>query len=460
MSDRDNDSSGKDEKNKPAESHDQADWKDRMTSPKWIAGLAVPVVLVAGLGWFITSWFGGDDEQPQQPPVTVTADQAQQLAWQNTLQSVGTITARQGVEITSELAGKVENIYFEPGQTIAAGEPLIKLDTSREEADLAALKAQLLQAQNESARARRLVSRNAVSQEEAEQRSAEVKRLKAEAARAQATLDLKNIQAPFSGTLGIRLVDLGEYVQPGTTIVSLQQLDDLFINFSIPESDIAELATGQQVLASVAAYPDKQFTGQITTINPAIAAASRSVMVQATFANDNRQLRPGMFAELRIELDDDKDIIAIPESAVSRNAYGTSVYVVTTAKNAENQKDNQSSSDDNSDQDTQSRDKQDQDKQLVAEQRFIELGERRGQQIAVTDGLEAGERIVTGGLVNLNNGAPIKISDENTLADLPDNPGTPGLEKSQPDNQTDSAKGQSETTQASHVAKSDNQDNG
>ncbi|WP_299869891.1 efflux RND transporter periplasmic adaptor subunit [uncultured Roseobacter sp.] len=350
----------------------------------------------AGYAWVfhsdqITAYFeGGGESQGGGPPiVSVTVTDAETQNWPRQLETVGTVYAAQGIEVTSQVTGVVQTIAFYGGQKVSAGDVLITLDADRERADLLAADARLLAAEREAARAAELLDRAVIAQEAADDAIASAAVLRAEVAAAQAIIDLKTIRAPFDGTLGIKYVDLGEYVQPGEELVSLQNLAKVNVIFSVPEKAIGSIAIGQSVTASFAAYPEQTFMGEIVTLNPLVSTTSRGLTVEAQFDNQTGAVLPGMFVSLNVSLGDDREVLLIPERAVSYNAYGASVYM--TEETADG---------------------------LVATRRFVELGERRATKIEVTDGLSAGTRIVTGGQINLSDGSLIEISDSDPVAGL------------------------------------------
>jgi len=334
---------------------------------------------------------GGSDNQDcgGPPVVTVTVADAETQFWPRQLQTVGTVYAAQGIEVTSQVPGVLQSIAFDGGHDVSCGDVLITLDADRERAELTAAEARLFEAEREAARAAELLERSVIAQEAADEAIASAGVVRAEVAAAQAIIDLKTIQASFDGTPRIQYVDLGEYVQPGDELVSLQNLSKINVVFSVPEKDIASVFVGQGVTAAFAAFPEQKFTGEVVTLNPLVSPTSRGLTVEAEFDNPTRSILPGMFASLNVRLGDDRQLLRIPERAVSYNAYGASVFIT-----------------------------EELDGSLVATRRFIELGERRGTKIEVTDGLSAGTRIVTGGQINLSDGSPIEISDSDPVARL------------------------------------------
>ena len=297
--------------------------------------------------------------------------------------TVGTITPVQGTELTAESAGKVETILFRSGQRVEKGQLLVELDASSELAELKSLLPQLRQAKSDQERAKELIDDGAISEEAFEEAFAEVDRLQAAIEQRQAIIDRKRIRAPFSGELGIRMVNLGQYVSPGTAVVSLQKISPIYVDFDVPEQVAAEVAERQIVRASVTAYPERTWKGEITAITPLIESPSRSIQVRAELPNDDQQLQPGMFADVVVELPESRRVVTVPQTAVALNAYGTSLFVV----------------------------KED-GEQLTVRRKFVETGDRRGLDIEIAEGVKAGERVVTAGQLKISDGDPVTISEE------------------------------------------------
>jgi membrane fusion protein (multidrug efflux system) len=355
----------------------------------------------------------------------------------------------QGIEVTSEVPGTVSRIGFEPGQHVERGALLIELDSSTERAQLRSIEAQLAQARTEAARTQRLLTRGAISEQDVEQASTAAASLRAQGAQQRAVIDKKRIDAPFTGELGIRRVDMGEYVQPGQPIVSLQQLQPMYVNFRIPEQQHGKVAKGQSVTISVEAFPGASFSGEVTAIDPMVDMSTRSFNVQATVPNDERKLQPGMFAAVTLDLPDEREVVVVPATAISFNAFGESVFLVRDAAEyrRERQRDarrgagrgslgqgDESGSDGpdlgaqdaNRPRATQADgDGESAPPQLVVQRVFVETGERRGLMIAIQSGVSAGDRVVTAGQMKLQEGRPVAISDSEALAGAVPVPTTP-----------------------------------
>ncbi|HNQ74809.1 MAG TPA: efflux RND transporter periplasmic adaptor subunit [Verrucomicrobiota bacterium] len=326
----------------------------------------------------------GKSYQPPAEVVSTAVVKADQ--WRETLSAIGSIAAVQGTHLAAEVPGTVAEIHFTSGAVVAAGTVLLRLDTSMEAAQLRALEAQVAWAQTNLARYRNLRSDQTVSPAEFDQAETDLKQKQANADALRATLDKKVIRAPFAGRLGIRQVNLGEYVDAGKPLVSLQSLAPVYADFSLPQQELARLATGLPVRVTTDTYPDQEFAGTLTAINPDLDVATRSVRLQATCANEKELLRPGMFARVQVLLPDTRQALVIPVTAVLSAPFGDSVYVVESATNHSGG--------------------------LVVRQQFVRLGEAQGDFVTVLNGLQAGERVVTSGVFKLRHGMAVEESRE------------------------------------------------
>ncbi len=318
------------------------------------------------------------------PAETVSATTVHEEKWQGKLTAIGTIAAVQGVNVTAEIPGLVREITFDSGAVVKAGEVLVRLDTSSEEAQLRAMEAQLELARLNVERERKLRSENMVSQAELDTAEATVKQCQANADAIRTTIDKKTIRAPFAGRLGIRQINLGQYLEAGRAVVSLQSLTPVYVDFSLPQQDLAVLRTGMRVRLGLDAYPDRAFEGALSAINPDVDQSTRAVGLQATFDNADQLLRPGMFARVSVLLPEETNVLVIPITAVLSAPYGDSVYVIepdtTNPKNKSG---------------------------LKVRQQIVRTGEERGDFVAVEAGVKAGERIVSAGVFKLRNDMPV-----------------------------------------------------
>jgi len=326
------------------------------------------------------------------PPETISSAVAHEEKWQDTLTAVGSVNAAQGVTVSPEVAGTVTEIDFESGAVVAQGDLLVKLDTSSEVAQLNAAQAQVELAKLNADRTQKLHADNTVSQSELDTALATLKQNQANADAIRATIDKKTIRAPFAGRLGIRLVNLGEQLDAGKSIVSLQALTPVFADFSLPQQNLSLLSTGQAVQVTCDAYPGKTFDGTLTAINPDLDATTRSVTLQATLANTNQLLRPGMFVRVAVILPQAQPVLAVPATAVLSAPFGDSVYVIEDSTNAAGG--------------------------LFVRQQFIRTGQAHGDFVSVLNGLKAasagraGDRVVSAGLFKLRNGAPVTVNND------------------------------------------------
>lgn len=337
------------------------------------------------------------------PPVSVAATAAREQLWQSRLPAVGSLKAFQGVNLSLETAGTVKTLLFESGQRIRVGQPLLQLDSDVESALLGTAMADLGLAQVEYGRGSQLIDSQAISKGEFDRLAAQLLRSKAVVAQLKGSLAKKTILAPFSGTIGIRQVDIGDYLPSGTVIATLQDLSSLYADFYVAEQAFPKLGIGQQVLVSVAAYPNQTFPGAISAINPKVEDSTRNVQVRATLANPDGKLLPGMFTSLQILLPNPRTEVVVPETAVTYTLYGTSVYVAVpkTAEDGQPQK------------------TPDGQPVWLAERRFIEAGERREGLVVIAKGVKAGEQVVTAGQLKLSQGALITVSPDKTLTGEP-----------------------------------------
>lgn len=365
---------------------------------RFILMLLAFIIVVAALG----AWkFWSIKQQiafftAPKPPIQISASTAESLDWQSRLPAIGSLTARYGVELTAEISGTVEKVLFESGQRVEAGQPLLTMHDEVERASLATAEAQVELARLDFTRQQNLLQRQSISQAQFDQASSTLRQAQARASELRAILQKKTISAPFAGRMGIVQVDPGDYLSPGTLIATLQDLSSLYVDFSLAEQHYPQLAPGQEVALQVAAFPEQNFSGEITAINPRVEATSRTLLVRASVSNPEEQLLPGMFAELNVLLPDIRPRVVVPETAITFSLYGHSVYVVIPAED-----DNQANDND--------------EQALQVKRRFVTTGERRGGQVVVLEGLEDGEQVVSAGQLKLNDGAAVVINNSNPL---------------------------------------------
>jgi membrane fusion protein (multidrug efflux system) len=361
---------------------------------KVIIGIAIVLLVVAGLGGIKALQIKtliASAKNFSQPPETVASTVVREEKWQGILTAIGSVTAVQGVTITPELAGTVREINFESGATVAKGDLLVKLDTSSEEAQLRSLEAQVQWAKVTLDRQTSLRTNQLVSQSDYDSAEAAWKQAVANADAVRAIIEKKTLRAPFAGQLGIRQVNLGQYLDAGKPIVSLQSLTPVYTDFSLPQQELGKLKPGMQVRVTADTYPDRNFDGKLLALNPDLDLTTRSVALRATFDNPDQLLRPGMFVKVAVLLPEEENVLVVPATAVLRQPYGDSVFVIEPAPEKVGQKPGG----------------------LVVRSQIVKTGEARGDLITVTTGLKSGERVVSAGGLKLRNG--MAVSENNDL---------------------------------------------
>jgi membrane fusion protein, multidrug efflux system len=358
---------------------------------RMILMLSVVVAIIAGLGFvkfrqIQTAIAEGAAFQP--PPEAVTTTVAALDDWPTTQSAIGTTAPVQGVTVSADLPGIVDRILFESGRTVREGEVLVELDTRQEKAQLAAAEAQRDLAQLNFKRMENLVEDGAIARADYDRAAAEQKQTEARVGEIRATIARKVIHAPFSGVLGIRQVHLGQYLSAGDPVVPLQSLDPIYVNFGVPQQEAGQLKAGRRVRLSADSLADVMLTGRVTAVDSVVDATTRNVTVQATFANPNGQLRPGMFVQVEATAGNNRSLIALPASAISYAPYGDSVFVVSDMKDPAGKP------------------------YRGVRQQFVKLGAARGDLIAVTSGVKPGEEVVTSGVFKLRNGAAVMVNNK------------------------------------------------
>lgn len=365
---------------------------------RMIVMLAFVVVTIAGLGFakyqqIQAAVAQGASFQP--PPEAVTTIVAQQEQWPATLSAIGTAAAVQGVVVSADLPGIVERIAFESGGWVREGDVLVVLDTRQEQAQLAAALAESNLARVNLDRRQGLVAQGAISGADYDRAAAEQKLTEARVDEIRATIARKTIRAPFSGVLGIRQVNLGQYLSAGDPVVPLQSLDPIYVNFGVPQQDAGQVRIGSTVRITAGDLPGSEFTGRVTAINSVVDEATRNIQVQATLANRASRLRPGMFVQVELSMGGSRPVIALPASAINYAPYGDSVFVVA--------------------------DLQDPNGRTYrgVRQQFVKVEGARGDQVAVISGVNPGDEVVTSGLFKLRNGAAVQVNNAVTPGNNP-----------------------------------------
>jgi membrane fusion protein (multidrug efflux system) len=339
------------------------------------------------------------------PPATVTSEAAKSEQWVEQLTSIGTLISSHGVDITSQVAGIVTDVYVQSGEDAERGAKLVQLDIAVELADLASSKATLQEAEVGYQRQADLIAKKVTS--EANVDTARAKRDTALAAtkRIEAVIAQKTILAPLSGRLGIRKVERGQYVSPGMTLVTMQQLDPMRVDFPMPEQMIGKLRVGQDIEVSVDAYPSEVFKGKIESLDARVAQDTRTLLIRGTLPNPQRKLLPGMFANVVVLVGAPRPVVTVPRTAVTYSLYGDSLYVVTPAPGQDGAAEAGKG-----------------ERKLVADRRFVKTGQARDDRVAILSGVKPGEEVVTTGQLKLNPGAAIRIDNTQPLTPAEERP--------------------------------------
>jgi len=370
---------------------------------RMIQMLAVVTVVVAILGFIKFQQIqaaiaGGRSFQPPPEPVTTVVARVQK--WPASLEAIGSVEPVQGVTLSADLAGVVDRIAFESGASVRAGQVLVTLDTRQEKAQLASAEAQRDLARTNFERARTLLEQKAIAQADFDAVASQFKQADAQVHETEATIDRKTIRAPFAGVTGIRLVNLGQYLQSGTPVVPLQAVDPVYVDFSVPQQQAAALRVGAMVSASADSGAAGLHTGRLTTINPIVDEATRNVRIQATFRNARRQLRVGSYVSVKVALGELPPAVALPASAINFAPYGNSVFIVEKMKGPNGQL------------------------YQGVRQQFVKLGPAQGDQVAILSGVRSGDEVVTSGVFKLRPGAAVmvnnKVQPSNSLTPKPE----------------------------------------
>lgn len=357
---------------------------------RMIVTLGVMVLIAASLGFvkfqqIQTAIAEGASFQP--PPDAVTTVVASEAQWPSSFTAIGTVAAVQGVAISADLPGIVERIEFDSGQAVKAGDVLAVLDTKQERAQLAALEAQRELARLTFNRLQGLLNERVISQAEFDRASAEFQQTDARVGEVRAVIDRKTIRAPFSGILGLREVNIGQYVAGGGELVALQSLNPIHVNFGVPQQSVGQIPVGRPVRITANDAAGVEWTGRVSAIDSKVDEATRNIQIQATLANPDGKLRPGMFVQAEVGLGPARTLIALPASAISYAPFGDSVFVVADLRDPGGRA------------------------YRGVRQQFVKLGPSRGDQISVLSGLKPGDEVVTSGVFKLRNGAAIQINN-------------------------------------------------
>jgi membrane fusion protein (multidrug efflux system) len=358
-----------------------------MTKRMVLVLLALGLVLAAMFGWkyYQSQKMAALASMPP-PPATVAATEVQTETWQPYLAAVGSLVATQGIMVTTEVAGKVHAIRFESGQQVEAGTLLLEIDDSVEQAELAGIVAERRLAEQQFKRREDLLDSKTISRSDVDEARLRLENAAAQLAAKRAVIEKKRITAPFSGWLGIRQVDLGEYLQPGTTIVPLDALVPIYVDYALPERHLDQISVDQAVEIEVQAFPGEVFKGHIAAVNPGIDPGTRSLQIRALLENPEARLRPGMFAEVRTVLPQRPGVLTLPQTAITYNPYGDSVFVILDGESG-----------------------------TSVQRRQVETGGVRNGRVEIVSGLQPGERVVLAGQVKLLNDQAVVIDNSIVL---------------------------------------------
>jgi len=357
---------------------------------RMILMLGVAAVLLGALGFIkfkqVQSAVQASAFQP--PPEAVTSIVAHREQWPATLTVIGTMEAVQGVTVSADLPGAVARVAFDSGKSVHAGDILVELDTRQERAHLAALEAQRDLAKVNFGRMQQLVDEGVISRMEYDQASSQQKATEANVAEIRATIERKTIRAPFSGILGIRQINLGQYLSAGQAIVSLQALNPIYVNFGVPQQTLSQMVIGHAVHVAKEDLPNAAFSGRVTAVDSVVNEATRNIQIQATLSNPEGKLRPGMFVQVEVPLGAARSVIALPASAINYAPYGDSVFVITDLKDPSGKT------------------------YRGVQQQFVKVEGSHGDQVAIVSGVNPGDEVVTSGVFKLRNGAAVQVNNK------------------------------------------------
>jgi len=352
-----------------------------------LLGLIVVVGILAGIKFLQIRRMIAHGENFTPPPETITSAEVRRDAWELTIPSVGSLEAIQGMNLSAELPGRIVEIAFESGESVKKGDLIVRFDTSSEEAQLRSARAAAELARISYDRAEQLVKQKSIAQADYDSAKAKLEESLAQCDIIQAVIDKKTVRAPFAGRLGIRLVNLGQILKEGDPIVTLQTLNPVYVNFLLPQQDLALVKTGIPVRITSGNLPEEGIEGAVTAINPEVDEATRNVRIQATIENREERLRPGMFVNVSVVRPEQEEVLVIPATAILYAPYSNSVFVVENRQKGTSGK--------------------------VLRQQFVRLGEKRGDFVAVLSGLQQGQVIASTGVFKLRNGMAVVV--DNTL---------------------------------------------
>ncbi|MGH1486708.1 MAG: efflux RND transporter periplasmic adaptor subunit [Cellvibrionaceae bacterium] len=359
-----------------------------------ILGLVIVVGLIAAVKGAQIAALIKMGETFSEPPLSISSFEVKSDQWESTLSAIGSLEAAKGLLITADLSGRISKIHFNAGAEVKAGDLLVQQDISTERAQLRSAQAAASLAKSNLDRISELYTKKVASKSELDNAKSSYQSAIADVDNIRATIEKKSIKAPFDGRLGIRLVNLGQTINAGESLVSLQATNQMFVNFFLPQQMLPTIAVGLPVRLTSDAVPEKVFTGKINAIDPEIDTATRSIKLQAIMANPEKELLPGMFASLNVVLPKAQSVLLVPITAIQYATYGDSVFVIEDAPSKKEAGEN------------------DEPKSLVSRQQFVKLGEQRGDFVTVTKGLEEGQLVASAGVFKLRNNAPVVINND------------------------------------------------
>jgi membrane fusion protein, multidrug efflux system len=331
------------------------------------------------------------------PPVTIAAEDAKTETWQPVISVIGTLQAAEGIDITPQVGGTVQKIFFDSGALVKQGSTLVQLDTATDEADLRSLEAQLVNAEADLSRKKQVFAKGYATKAAVDAAQALRDQLAASAERVKAQMELKTVTAPWDGMVGLRSISVGSYVAPGQKITWLQKTDFIFADFAVTEAEFGKIMNGQKVKAKFATYPDREFDGEIVTSDSRVSSDSRTITVRAKLPNPENKLLPGMYANIEIAAGEPVEVVTVPQTAVTFSLYGDTVFAIVPAKTL---------------------DANAKDEELAAERRIVKTGTVRNGRIAITKGIAVGDKVVTAGQNKVDQGAKVVINNDIALKEL------------------------------------------
>lgn len=390
-----------------------------------IIGVVVLIAIIAGIKVLLVMRMIASFPKP--PPAVVTTATAQYQPWQPALSAVGTLRAVQGADLALDVSGLVTAVNLKSGDDVKKGQVLLQLRDSEDVAQLQQLQAAAALAKVTFERAKQQLAVQAISKADYDNAAADYKAKQAAVAQQEVNVDKKQLRAPFAGRAGIITVNPGAYLNAGTTIVTVQQMDPLYVDFYVPQRELSRLHSNQKVALSLDAFGKREFDGEVTAINPKVDNDTRNVLVEATVPNKDGTLTPGMFANVSVDVGGQTRYLTLPQTAIVYNPYGETVYVAMTEREFEKVQAEEAAKNGNSTDAGASKDdgkKQDKSQApppdaLVVRQTFVTTGQTRGDQVAILSGIQEGTQVVTSGQLKLKNGAPIKVDNKFKPSDNP-----------------------------------------